>query len=143
MKLPVAPLLTTATTVALLAVAAPAQAVVAGTQGTSVTNLGSQSTCYGTTSRSYFQTGGWGGQAGPYRTSSRCLDINVRNASAFSTQACVIFIDQTSNCNYWTYLPANSGWTTIATNVRDGVNFKVRFSNSYYQYEPLVAYHAY
>ncbi|BCL15073.1 hypothetical protein [Micromonospora sagamiensis] len=143
MKPPVAPLLATATTVTLLAIAAPAQATTAGPRDASATNLGSQATCYGTTSRSYFQTGGWGGQAGPYRTSSRCVDINVRNASAFSTQACVIFIDRTSNCNYWTYLPANSGWTTIATNVRDGVNFKVRFSNSYYQYEPLVAYHAY
>ena len=100
-------------------------------------------TCYGGAVRSYFATGGWGGQAGPYRTTSRCGDINVRNASPFSTQACVIFIDRTNNCNYWTYLPANSAWTVVATNVRDGVNFRVRFSNSYYQYESLTAYHAF
>lgn len=137
MQKPFAPLLATATAVAVLAGAAPAQAAPASD------DFSSQATCYGTTSRSYFQTAGWGGQAGPYRTTSRCRDINVRNASQFSTQACVIFIDRTSNCNYWTYLPANSGWMTIATNVKDNVNFKVRFSNSYYQYEPLIAYHAY
>lgn len=137
MPSPVASLLAAAAAASLLTVAAPAQAAPAQ-------NLaGTYATCYGTTYRSYFQTGGWGGQAGPYRTTSRCGDINVRNASAYGTQACVIFIDKTSSCNYWTYLPANSNWTVIATNVRDGVNFKVRFSNTYYQYEPLIAYHAF
>lgn len=145
MSSPVAPLLATVTTAALLAVPTPARAAAATPEQATTPgqNFGANATCYGTTSRSYFQTGGWGGQAGPYRTTSRCVDINVRNASAFSTQACVIFIDRTSSCNYWTYLPAYSGWTVIATNVRDGVNFKVRFSNNYYQYEPLTAYHAY
>ncbi|MCO1596534.1 hypothetical protein M8C17_15350 [Micromonospora sp. RHAY321] len=100
-------------------------------------------TCYGGAVRSYFQTGGYGGQAGTYRTTSRCRDINVRNASAYGTEACVIFVDKTSACNYWTYLPANSGWITVATNVRDGVNFRVRFDNLRYEYEPLVAYHAF
>ncbi|GAB3948750.1 hypothetical protein GCM10027614_46420 [Micromonospora vulcania] len=100
-------------------------------------------TCYGGAVRSYFQTGGYGGQAGTYRTTSRCRDINVRNASAYGTEACVIFVDKTGACNYWTYLPANSGWIVVATNVRDGVNFRVRFDNLRYEYEPLVAYHAF
>ncbi|WBB78126.1 hypothetical protein O7606_17990 [Micromonospora sp. WMMD882] len=149
MSSPVARLLAAVTAIALITIptttqAAPPPTVVGPEQATAPgQNLGATSTCYGTTSRSYFQTGGWGGQAGPYRTTSRCVDINVRNASAFSTQACVIFIDRTSNCNYWTYLPAYSGWTVVATNVKDGVNFKVRFSNNYYQYESLTAYHAY
>ena len=85
----------------------------------------------------------WGGEAGTYRTTTRCRDINVRNASAFGTEACVVFVDKTDRCNYRTYLPANSGFVTVATNVRDGVNFRVRFSNLRYEYEPLVAYHAF
>ena len=31
----------------------------------------------------------------------------------------------------------------MATNVRDGVNFRVRFENLRYEYEPLIAYHAF
>lgn len=108
------------------------------------TNLSaSAATCYGGAVRSYFQAGGWGGDAGPYKASTRCKDINVKNSSAFGTEACVVFIDKTNSCNYLTYLPAKSDWITVATNVRDGANFKVRFSNLRYEYEPLVAYHAY
>ncbi|MEU1752321.1 hypothetical protein ABZ436_06650 [Micromonospora matsumotoense] len=108
------------------------------------TNLSaSAATCYGGAVRSYFQAGGWGGDAGPYKASARCKDINVKNSSAFGTEACVVFIDRTNSCNYLTYLPAKSDWITVATNVRDGANFKVRFSNLRYEYEPLVAYHAY
>ncbi|WP_435207692.1 hypothetical protein [Micromonospora sp. bgisy143] len=149
MSSPTARLLAVATAAALLATGAAAQAATA-TPGTGSTDFTSGpnlfaplATCYGGAVRSFFQTGGYGGQAGPYRTTSRCRDINVRNTSAYATEACVIFIDKTGNCNYWTYLPANSGWTTVATNVRDGVNFRVRFENLRYEYEPLVAYHAF
>ncbi|MEV1013150.1 hypothetical protein AB0I89_26395 [Micromonospora sp. NPDC049801] len=149
MSSPTARLLAVATAAALLATGAPAQAATAtpsadATDFTSGPNLFAPlATCYGGAVRSFFQTGGYGGQAGPYRTTTRCRDINVRNTSAYATEACVIFIDKTSNCNYWTYLPANSGWTVVATNVRDGVNFRVRFDNLRYEYEPLVAYHAF
>ncbi|MCX4468986.1 hypothetical protein C5N14_10665 [Micromonospora sp. MW-13] len=140
-------LATTTAAASLLALAAPAQAAPAPTRpdaGAPVTNLaGTLATCYGGAVRSYFQTGSWGGEAGTYRTTSRCADVNVRNASSFGTQACVVFVDKTNSCNYWTYLPAQSGWITVATNVRDGVNFRVRFSNLRYEYEPLVAYHAF
>ncbi|MEU7840521.1 hypothetical protein AB0B39_06085 [Micromonospora sp. NPDC049114] len=153
MSSPTARLLAVATAAALLASGAPAQAAQAAaptaqsadsTDFTSGPNLFAPlATCYGGAVRSFFQTGGYGGQAGPYRTTTRCRDINVRNASPYGTDACVIFIDKTGNCNYWTYLPANSGWVTVATNVRDGVNFRVRFENVRYEYEPLVAYHAF
>ncbi|MGV9210635.1 hypothetical protein ACTFTM_02095 [Micromonospora sp. RB23] len=149
MSSPTARLLAVATVAALLATGAPASAATVSpgadsTDFTSGPNLFAPlATCYGGAVRSFFQTGGYGGQAGPYRTTSRCRDINVRNTSAYATEACVIFIDKTGNCNYWTYLPANSGWTTVATNVRDGVNFRVRFENLRYEYEPLVAYHAF
>ncbi|MFF3865711.1 hypothetical protein [Micromonospora sp. NPDC001898] len=148
MSSPVVRLLATTTAaVSLLALAAPAQAAPAPASpgaGTPAVNLaGTYATCYGGAVRSYFQTGSWGGEAGTYRATSRCADVNVRNASSFGTQACVVFVDKTNSCNYWTYLPANSGWITVATNVRDGVNFRVRFSNLRYEYEPLVAYHAF
>ncbi|QDY05922.1 hypothetical protein FJK98_01065 [Micromonospora sp. HM134] len=113
-------------------------------QAAGETNLSaSAATCYGGAVRSYFQAGGWGGDAGPYKASTRCKDVNVKNSSEFGTEACVVFIDKTNKCNYLTYLPAKSDWITVATNVRDGANFKVRFSNLRYEYEPLVAYHAY
>ncbi|MEH1026321.1 hypothetical protein V6W11_01040 [Micromonospora profundi] len=158
MSSPIARLLAVATAAALLAVGAPTQAAQAtpATQATEVNQVkpagpevsgpnlfATLATCYGGAVRSFFQTGGYGGQAGTYRTTSRCRDINVRNASAYGTDACVIFVDKTGSCNYWTYLPANSGWITVATNVRDGVNFRVRFENLRYEYEPLVAYHAF
>ncbi|MEH1012506.1 hypothetical protein V6U90_05205 [Micromonospora sp. CPCC 206060] len=132
---PTAPTLPTAPVATLPAVAAPA--------GSADNQVGTLTTCYGGAVRDYFQVGGWGGQSGPYRTTTRCGDINVRNASTYGTYACVVFIDKTNNCNYWTYLPANSGWRVAATNVRDGVNFVVRFSNSSYQYGSLVSYHAF
>lgn len=149
MSSPTARLLAVATAAALLATGAPAQAgpTSPGADSTDFTSgpnlFAPLATCYGGAVRSFFQTGGSGGQAGPYRTTTRCRDINVRNTSAYATEACVIFIDKTGNCNYWTYLPANSGWTTVATNVKDGVNFRVRFENLRYEYEPLVAYHAF
>ncbi|MFF5176840.1 hypothetical protein ACFY2Q_02280 [Micromonospora sp. NPDC000316] len=153
MSSPTARLLAVATATALLAIGAPAQAAQTA-QRTPSTEAGLEvsagpnlfaplATCYGGAVRSFFQTGGYGGQAGTYRTTSRCKDINVRNASVYGTEACVIFVDKTGSCNYWTYLPANSGWITVATNVRDGVNFRVRFENLRYEYEPLVAYHAF
>ncbi|MFF5172548.1 hypothetical protein ACFY3U_07930 [Micromonospora sp. NPDC000089] len=133
-----------AATLSLLALGAPAQAAPATPVAVSPGNLAAPlATCYGGAVRSYFLQGGWGGDAGPYTTTSRCGDINVRNASNFGTEACVIFIDKTDRCNYITYLKAGSGWTTVATDVRDGVRFKVRFSNLRFEYESLVAYHAF
>nr|MDT0659904.1 hypothetical protein [Micromonospora sp. DSM 115978] len=104
---------------------------------------GTQATCYSGAARTVFLVGRTGGDAGPFQTSTRCRDINVRNDSGYSTHACVIFVDVTGNCNYWTYLPAKSSYRVVATNVRDGVRFVVRFSNSFYQYDPLISYTAY
>ncbi|MGW0213123.1 hypothetical protein ACWDXH_01890 [Micromonospora chokoriensis] len=146
MPSPTARLFAVATTAALLFAGAPAQAapsapVTPATPGTNA--FEPLATCYGGAVRSYFESGRYGGSAGQYRTTTRCRDINVRNASVYATEACVIFVDKTSACNYWTYLPANSGWTTVATNVKDGVNFRVRFENLRYETEPLIAYHAF
>ncbi|MET7864275.1 hypothetical protein [Micromonospora taraxaci] len=146
MPSPTARLFAVATATALLFAGTPAQAapsapVTPAAPGTNA--FAPLATCYGGAVRSYFESGRYGGSAGQYRTTTRCRDINVRNASVYATEACVIFVDKTSACNYWTYLPANSGWITVATNVRDGVNFRVRFENLRYETEPLIAYHAF
>ncbi|MFB9234852.1 hypothetical protein ACFFWC_04770 [Plantactinospora siamensis] len=99
--------------------------------------------CYDGAAHRVFQQGGWGGEVGTFTASTRCLDINVRNDSVFSTNACVVFVDKTNNCNYWTYLPAKSGFYVVATNVRDGAHFRVRFSNNFFQYDPLISDTAY
>ncbi|MFC7546416.1 hypothetical protein [Plantactinospora sp. GCM10030261] len=99
--------------------------------------------CYSGAVYRVFDRGGWGGEVGTFKTSTRCRDINVRNGSVFGTNACVVFVDKTNNCNYWTYVPAKSGWFVVATNVKDGTNFRVRFSNNFYQYDPLISYTAY
>ncbi|MFF0149747.1 hypothetical protein [Micromonospora sp. NPDC005203] len=146
MPSPTARLFAVATATALLFAGAPAQAEPTGSVApvsAGPNAFAPLATCYGGAVRSFFQTGRYGGQAGQFRTTTRCRDINVRNASVYATEACVIFVDKTSGCNYWTYLPANSDWTTVATNVRDGVNFQVRFENLRYEYEPLIAYHAF
>lgn len=96
-----------------------------------------QASCYSGGAYTKYSLGAWGATFGPYRTTSRCVDINIRNFSAYGISACVIFTDRTGSCNYWTYIPARSGWFVIATNVRDGVNFRVQASNSFYQYGPL------
>ena len=140
MASPVARLFATTAALSLLTLGSPAQAA-PDAPGTNLAD--SATTCYGGAKRSYFENGAWGGEAGTYRTTTRCRDINVRNASAFGTQACVVFVDRTDRCNYWTYLPAKSDFITVATNVRDGVAFRVRFENLRYEYEPLIAYHAF
>ena len=62
---------------------------------------------------------------GPYTTTSRCVDINLRSTTAYGVQACVIFLknNPNENCNYITHV--GSSWKTIATDVLDGTKFKV------------------
>ncbi|MFF0141777.1 hypothetical protein ACFYRN_35625 [Streptomyces sp. NPDC005227] len=61
---------------------------------------------------------------GPYTSSARCKDINVRivGGDAGSVNACVRFV-RYGTCNYWTTI--GWGWKTIATDVLDGTRFTV------------------
>ncbi|MEU9381144.1 hypothetical protein AB0D38_09155 [Streptomyces sp. NPDC048279] len=61
---------------------------------------------------------------GPYWTTSRCTDINMRvtGGTAEYVNACVKFA-KTGVCNRWTKV--GRGWTTIATDVLDGTKFTV------------------
>ncbi|MFD4786793.1 hypothetical protein ACFWN1_06900 [Streptomyces sp. NPDC058459] len=61
---------------------------------------------------------------GPYTTTSRCSDINLRMISGDSefVWACVKFT-RVGECNYWTKV--GRSWKTIATDVKNGSKFTV------------------
>ncbi|MFB7245115.1 hypothetical protein CW362_08285 [Streptomyces populi] len=63
---------------------------------------------------------------GPYVTTSRCKDINMRmtGGDADFGWACVHFQGTRADaCNYWTKI--GRSWTTIATDVLNGTRFTV------------------
>lgn len=66
---------------------------------------------------------------GPFTTSSRCGDINMRlttDNGAF-LYACVVFVEHTDRCNHDnTYSLHGTPWATVATDVRDGTRFVLR-----------------
>ncbi|MFG3048610.1 hypothetical protein ACGFZR_27245 [Streptomyces sp. NPDC048241] len=99
-----------------LAVSAPATAS-AAPANTSAT----ATSCYGgAVTVSY----GDAVEFGPYTTTSRCADINLRMVSgdAEFVWACVKFT-RVGECNYWTKV--GRSWKTIATDVKDGSKFTV------------------
>ncbi|WP_329010952.1 MULTISPECIES: hypothetical protein [unclassified Streptomyces] len=61
---------------------------------------------------------------GPYTTTSRCTDINLRmvGGDAEFVWACVKFT-RVGECNHWTKV--GRSWKTIATDVLDGSKFTV------------------
>lgn len=70
---------------------------------------------------------------GPYYTTSRCTDINMRMTSApdaMVASACVRFGSPTAACNRYTdFTEALNSWKTIATTVLDGTKFYVTVFN--------------
>jgi hypothetical protein len=122
-----------------VAIASPAQAE--PTPATSA-EFTAAATCYGGYVRKTLARPGTGFDAGPYTTSTRCVDINVRNRSVYPFKVCVIFVS-VGSCNYWTSVPTGSVWRVAATNVRDNVRFYVRVVLSEYKYDPLVIDTAY
>ncbi|GIF48071.1 hypothetical protein DFJ67_2035 [Asanoa ferruginea] len=129
--------LMTITTMGLLgvALATPAQAEPSA-------DVAAAGACYSGFVRKSLPRGGTGFDAGPYTTSTRCVDINVRNASVYPFKVCVIFVS-VGSCNYWTSVPTGGAWRIAATNVRDNVKFYVRVVLAEYKYEPLVIDTAY
>jgi len=68
---------------------------------------------------------------GPYTTTSRCNDINMRlltdGPNGVFLYACVVFVDHTNACNHGdTYGVFGPPWDTVATDVKDGTHFKLR-----------------
>jgi lysozyme len=64
-------------------------------------------------------------ELGPYKTTSRCNDINLllTDGTADYVDACVKFL-KTGKCNYWTRV-YRGVWRTIATDVLDNTKFTV------------------
>ncbi|MFD8299003.1 hypothetical protein ACWEVM_12305 [Streptomyces bauhiniae] len=101
---------------AALAVSAPATATAAPANTSAAAT-----SCYGgAVTVSY----GDAVEFGPYTTTSRCADINLRmvGGDAEFVWACVKFT-RVGECNYWT--KAGRSWKTIATDVKDGSKFTV------------------
>jgi hypothetical protein len=104
--------------------ASPALGVVlAASTAVAVPAAASATTCYGGAITKHYGDGAF---FGPYAASSRCTDINLRLTAGTSdwVDACVVFIDHTSQCNRWTRVPKGP-WRTIATDVLDGTHFEV------------------
>ena len=78
--------------------------------------------CYG--GAKSWQLTDYAATIGPYTTTSRCGDINLK-VDQGNARACVIFIDHTSACNSLKdTFPGE--WVVVADDVRDGTRFKVR-----------------
>ncbi|WP_030816212.1 hypothetical protein [Streptomyces sp. NRRL F-2799] len=101
---------------AALAVSAPATASAAPVETSSA-----DTSCYGGAVTVRY---GDAVEFGPYTTTSRCADINLRMVSgdAEFVWACVKFT-RVGECNYWTKV--GGSWKTIATDVKDGSKFTV------------------
>ncbi|HEV7713491.1 MAG TPA: hypothetical protein VGP16_35175 [Asanoa sp.] len=127
---------------AITTMAALGVAVATPAQAEPNANVAAAGVCYSGFIRKSLPRGGTGFDAGPYTTSTRCVDINVRNASVYPFKVCVIFVS-VGTCNYWTSVPTGGAWRIGATNVRDNVKFYVRVVLAEYKYEPLVIDTAY
>lgn len=100
-------------------------------------------TCYGGASWFYFGVSPvtlTGPSNTALTTTNRCFDINMRKSTTVkgSMWACVIFVDHTNECNYYTEI--TTSWQTIATDVLDNTHFKVEVIWDWVaQYDPPYA----
>jgi hypothetical protein len=101
-------------------VAAPAPAGVTPAAATATTCYGGAIWQYTSVSPTTFPS-----DTTSFTATSRCLDINMRKSTdvPWNVSACVIFVDHTTSCNYWTTI--STSWKTIATNVADTTHFRV------------------
>ncbi|ELP68534.1 hypothetical protein ACKI1I_04055 [Streptomyces turgidiscabies] len=87
-------------------------------------------TCYGGAKNLNYRYKGDGPREyGPFTTSSRCGDINMRLTTDDQSflYACVVFVDHTTKCNHDnTYSLHGTPWATVATDVKDGTRFVLR-----------------
>ncbi|MEU9401242.1 hypothetical protein [Streptomyces sp. NPDC048242] len=106
---------------AALAVSAPVTASAVPASATPANSSSVATSCYG---GAVTVTYGDAAEFGPYTTTSRCADINLRMVSgdAEFVWACVKFT-RVGACNYWTQV--GRSWKTIATDVKDGSKFTV------------------
>ncbi|WP_415949701.1 hypothetical protein [Streptomyces sp. KLOTTS4A1] len=97
----------------------------------------SAATCYGGESR-FSKDGGYYPASGRLTTTYRCNDINVRFTNNIITpsrkvKVCFYPTSGSAYCqrNYTTVYGGN--WATVATNVKDGTKFRLKFENEWVQ----------
>ncbi|WP_328557812.1 hypothetical protein [Streptomyces sp. NBC_00358] len=93
--------------------------------------VGSAATsCYGGARSATIRLSNGFNAVGPYYTTNRCADINVRLTYVrYQTDArsCLERANgSTISCSRWKLLPY-PGWTTLSTNVRDNTRFRLEF----------------
>lgn len=66
-----------------------------------------------------------------FRTTSNCRDIQVKSAAWLDTGAYMKVCFKKTGCQgSWTWVPAGgTGWRVIATDVKDGTDYNLRFLN--------------
>lgn len=87
--------------------------------------------CYGGAVNENFNiNNGFPKDYGPFYTTSRCNDINMRlttDIAGVYLDACVVFVKYTNQCNHGgAYVTQGPPWGTVATDVKDGTKFVVR-----------------
>jgi hypothetical protein len=85
--------------------------------------------CYGGAKNLNYRYQAGPKEFGPFTTSSRCGDINMRLTTDDGgfLYACVVFVDHTDKCNHDNkYSLHGTPWATVATEVKDGTSFVLR-----------------
>ncbi|WP_415949702.1 hypothetical protein [Streptomyces sp. KLOTTS4A1] len=123
------------TTVKRVAAATGGLVLAAGALTVGTATTAQAATCYGGASYKSFALGSDEAEHrfGPYYTSSRCNDINLKitswgNASPLYVRVCFYPTSGGSYCNSWKKFYKSSSlnnWRVIATDVRDGTKFRV------------------
>ena len=72
--------------------------------------------------------------SGWWKTTSRCNDINLQKSykqpgSTHPPATAVMVCFRTTGCqSSWTKIPESGTWFTVATNVKDGTDYRFRFN---------------
>ncbi|MEV6349570.1 hypothetical protein [Actinoplanes sp. NPDC051851] len=76
-------------------------------------------------------TGQWNYSTTPVlKTTTQCVDINVKNTTKGKIRVCVMFGKTSTTCNYQTTIAAGA-WANAATNVKDNTYFRMRLGILY------------
>ncbi|QIQ01258.1 hypothetical protein [Streptomyces liangshanensis] len=111
----------------LVATAAATTALVAGSVMLAPASQATVASCYGDAS-SYSKPAGtfWLPAGRTFTTSSSCTDINIRSNTNRYVKVC-FETNGSLNCQANYTLTTAGQWTTVATNVNDGVQFAFEF----------------
>lgn len=101
-----------------------------GMSGPSAGVSSAATSCYGGARSAMIQLAYGNNAVGPYYTTNRCVDINLRLTRVrYQTDArsCLERANgSTISCSRWKLMPY-PGWATLSTNVRDNTRFRLEF----------------